>query len=267
MRRIGWDDGRVPTQLTVERHVAGLGSAMAAFIRYADRAGLEAAVPTCPDWTLRDLVAHQGMVHRWATALLRGLRAEDPEMWQREGRAQPDPLSWLGSGAAELILTIRRSPDDLRAPVFLNDAPGPRAFWARRQCHETTMHAVDAQAAALGRPPEAAEVGWIGEDLALDGLDELLTGFLTRRRERLRTDQESTLLLAPAGAGSWWQLSLGPHPVRTTRHAGTLPAELADRADWMLTGPPVELYLRLWNRGSPVLPEVDWPHAAAVTWR
>ena len=35
------------------------------------------------------------------------------------------------------------APVDLEAFVFLNDAPAPRQFWARRQCHETTIHAVD----------------------------------------------------------------------------------------------------------------------------
>lgn len=34
-------------------------------------ADLEAAVPTCPGWTVRDLVRHQGEVHRWAPVWLR----------------------------------------------------------------------------------------------------------------------------------------------------------------------------------------------------
>ena len=32
----------------------------------ADEAGLEAPVPTCPGWTVNDLVLHMGEVHRWA---------------------------------------------------------------------------------------------------------------------------------------------------------------------------------------------------------
>ena len=41
----------------------------------AEDAGLESVVPTCPGWTVADLVAHQGMVHRWAAANLRNEEA------------------------------------------------------------------------------------------------------------------------------------------------------------------------------------------------
>lgn len=48
-------------------HVRSLrheGEPLAATVAGAD---LDAAVPTCPQWVLRDLVRHVGMVHRWAT--------------------------------------------------------------------------------------------------------------------------------------------------------------------------------------------------------
>lgn len=38
----------------------------------ATSSGLDSAVPTCPGWTVRDLVVHQGGVHRWATDVLAG---------------------------------------------------------------------------------------------------------------------------------------------------------------------------------------------------
>ena len=62
----------MPTQLAPAAHLEGFRSAMVAFVRYADRAGLQASVPTTPDWTVRQLIAHQGMVHRWAAAILKG---------------------------------------------------------------------------------------------------------------------------------------------------------------------------------------------------
>ena len=48
----------------------------------ARAAGVDAPVPSCPAWDVRALLAHQTMVHRWATAHVRG---EDPEA----GRANP----------------------------------------------------------------------------------------------------------------------------------------------------------------------------------
>jgi uncharacterized protein (TIGR03083 family) len=252
----------VPTRLDLTRHLDGLHEAVTALVAYAGRAGLEAAVPTCPDWSVLDLVAHQGMVHRWAGALVRGERPADDAVaaYEQAGRRSVDPLGWLADGATELARGILAAPDDLSAPVFLKDAPPPRRFWARRQCHETTMHAVDALAACLGRPPEAGEV-WIDPELAGDGIDELLGGFLTRPRARLRCDDEALLVVRPDDLPDWWEVALGPRPALTSRHA--VRDEPPADPDWELTGGAVELYLRLWNRTHP--PE-EWRHLTAVTW-
>jgi uncharacterized protein (TIGR03083 family) len=252
----------VPTQLDLTRHLDGLHEAVTAFVTYAGRAGLEAAVPTCPDWTVRDLVAHQGMVHRWAGALVRGEKPTDAEVsaFEDAGRESADPLRWLAEGAAELARAISDAPDDFATFVFLNDAPPGRRFWARRQCHETTMHAIDALGASLGRAPEPDEV-WLDAELAGDGIDELLGGFLTRPRSPLRCEDESLLVVRPVDLPNWWEVSLGPRPAVTTRRTPSDPP--ADDPDWELTGGAVELFLRLWNRTHP--PE-DWQPLTAVTW-
>ncbi len=264
MRRATCHARQVPTELPLARHLDGLRAAMVAFVRYADRAGLAARVPTCPEWSVRELVAHQGMVHRWAAALVRGERDVDPDAFEAAGLAETDPLEWLRDGAVELAEALTRAPADLRTLVFLNDAPSPREFWARRQCHETTVHAVDALAAALGRYPTAEET-WIGTDLAADGIDELLGGFITRPRSRLRCEEEAVLVVDPDDVADWWQVELGPRPAVTTRHRGE-----AQEGDWELDGSAVHLYLALWNRTwSPGLDadlESDWRERAAVTW-
>lgn len=54
-------------QRTVAEHLAGLRVAVDALARHATEAGPDADVPTCPRWTVRKVVAHQGMVHRWGT--------------------------------------------------------------------------------------------------------------------------------------------------------------------------------------------------------
>ena len=249
----------MPTQLTTTQHLAGLSEAIRAFVAYADRAGLEAPVPTCPDWTVLDLVAHQGMVHRWAAALVHGERPTDEEVAAHEasGRDSADPLAWLSAGASALADAVTHAPEDLEALVFLNDAPPARGFWARRQCHETTMHAVDALAASLGRAPRPDEV-WVDPVLAGDGIDELLGGFLTRPRSRLRCDSDAVLVVSPDDLPDWWEVSMGPRPASTTRRTGDVP-----EADWELTGTAVELYLRLWNRTDP--PQ-EWRRLTSVTW-
>ena len=70
--------------------------------------------------------------------------------------------------------------------TFLKDAPPARAFWARRQCHETTVHALDALSALEARPLTADDV-WLTDALAADGVDELLVGFWQRRTKGPRS--------------------------------------------------------------------------------
>lgn len=248
------------TTLTRGQHLEGFRAALVALARYADRAGERAAVPTTPDWTVRKLVVHQGMVHRWATALLR-LQQAEPERYEREGQSAPDLLDWLRDGAVEVARAVAEAPDDVRAPVFLNDAPRPRDFWARRQCHETTIHAVDALSASLGRLPKAAET-WISDEIALDGIDELLCGFLTRERCRLRTQDPMTIAVRPEGAPGWL-VEVGPGPA--------VARAMADpRGDVHLEGSPVALYLTLWNRSDEISATDDfddlWRSVPGVSW-
>lgn len=251
-------------RLGVPRHLEGLRAAMIAFVRYADRAGLRAPVPTTPDWTVRRLVAHQGMVHRWASATIAG-RPATPDTWEQEGVDAADPLEWLADGAIELVSALVRASDDLVAPVFLHDAPPPREFWARRQCHETTIHAIDALAAHLGRLPRAVDADWIADEVALDGIDELLTGFVTRPRSRLRVPEPHRVVVRPDTGDRAWRVDVGPTPAVTTR----LGPDERPEADTVLAGSPVALYLTLWNRSDEVAPDGDWGSAwrgSGIVW-
>lgn len=254
----------MPTTLSHADHLDGLREALLAFTRYADRAGLRAGVPTCPEWNVRQLIAHQGMVHRWAAGLLAG-HSTDTEALEREGRAAVDPVEWLRDGAIDLAGALTRAPETVAAPVFLKDAPPPRAFWARRQCHETTIHAVDAMAAALGSPPDPAQT-WVTTELALDGIDELLCGFLPRSKSTLRSVDPVAFAIRPDEGDRAWLVRVTEEPAETTVLARS-DAEL-DAADVQVTGPVVDLYLRLWNRAP--LADDDglelWREKSRVVW-
>ena len=67
----------MPTLLSLDDHLEALVRRGAALGEAAAAAGLEAKVPTCPAWDVTDLLLHQGMVHRWAAANLRGERDHD----------------------------------------------------------------------------------------------------------------------------------------------------------------------------------------------
>ena len=251
----------MPTTLDLASHLDALREASASLLERSRAVRLGTRVPTCPSWTSAHLVAHQTHFHRWATAHLRGTDPGAVPSQTRIRREQPDLLGHFAAGAAELERAVAEADDDLDALVFLLDAPAPRHFWTRRQAHETTVHAVDALAAVLRRTPTAAETG-VPTDLAVDGIDELLCGFLPRTRSRLRSDEPFSLLLAPEDADRAWRVEVGTGPPRTSTGPGS--AALSD-ADAVLHGSATQLYLGLWNRGDEVVAE-GRPGALA-TWR
>ncbi len=252
--------------MSLDEHLSALETAGTRLVALAVDAGMDAPVPTCPAWTVHDLLAHQAMVHRWATANVRG---EDPERVpnQTEIRSTVADLpAFYIEGHAALTDALRKAPPDLVAMTFLKDAPPPREFWARRQAHETTIHMVDAMAAALGRLPTADETG-IGRFLAADGIDELLRGFFTRGRSKLYDGAEYTAVVEPTDDDRRWILHVAER--MTIEPPGS--RSDADAAA-TITGTAAGLYLALWNRGDQVSASgrsdllARWSAAQRVTW-
>jgi uncharacterized protein (TIGR03083 family) len=233
---------RIPSLLTFEKYGAGIGSAATVLRANATSARMDAPVPTCPGWSVTDLVAHEGMVHRWAADTLRGVRS-DPADHEAAGQASADLLQWFDDGATELLDVLSKTPEGWDGWFFLPTATRPREGWARRQCHETTIHAVDAMAARLGRPPTSDEV-WFDKALAVDGIDELLTGFVPRESSPLRSPQPVTIELCAEDVEATWTVTVADGPPSVARGAAAAGADTVWRASAR------DLYLALWNRGG-----------------
>jgi uncharacterized protein (TIGR03083 family) len=232
----------MPTLLSLDDHLGALVRSGATLREAAAAAGLEAKVPTCPAWDVTKLLIHQGMVHRWAAANLRGERDHDTAASQAEGKAAASLLDWYSQGLADLVDTLRATAEDAKAMVFLRDAPPPRRFWARRQAHETTIHSVDAISARCQRWPTASDVD-IDPVLAADGIDELLMGFITRGKGRLHAEEPYTVLIRTDDTGHTWTLRISDGPIVTT------PGGI-ERPEAVFAGTAVQLYLSLWNRAD-----------------
>lgn len=220
----------------------------------AVRAGLDAGVPACPGWQVRDLVQHTGQVHRWATSYVTTGRTTPPN--EHDSPAEPpavddELLPWFAQGHAALLDALRDATDALECWAFL-PAPSPRAFWARRQAHETAVHRADAELAAGGDPTYDGA-------FAADGIDELLFGFFARPRGRLLADPAVRLGLRDVDTGDAWTMTIGPEGRSATRDA-------AD-ADCVVSGPASELYLLLWNRRDASRCRVEGTADVLQLWR
>ncbi|MGQ5576688.1 maleylpyruvate isomerase family mycothiol-dependent enzyme [Streptomyces sp. ECR3.8] len=218
----------------------------------AEQAGPGAPVPACPDWRVRDLLRHTGVVHRWATGFVADACPTPRPMEEHPDLDGTELLAWYRAGHRALLDTLREAKPDVECWTFLPGAESGLGFWARRQAHETAVHRWDAQAARGGDPTPVAT------DFAVDGVDELLRGFHARRKSRVRTPEPRVLRIRATDADAVWTVRLSQEPPVTARDA-------AGDAECEVSGPAAELYVSLWNR-LPV-PEVTGDHALAELWR
>jgi uncharacterized protein (TIGR03083 family) len=230
-----------PGTMGVSEHVEAIRAAGGRLLDSAEAAGLGATVPSCPGWTIRELVRHQGGVHRWATSIVATPRRAvwDVDLDEVVGSwpADEELLDWFADGCTRLVEAIRRAPAGLACWTFLT-APSPLAMWARRQAHETTIHAVDAELAA-GRTPTTAP------SLAADGVDELLTCFVTRPGGSLRSPTPITFRVRCTDIAGDWCVRISNASVQVR------PGQPDDITDGEVAGQASDLYLTLWNRQSP----------------
>jgi uncharacterized protein (TIGR03083 family) len=253
----------------ITEHIACLRSDGELLASAAESVPLDTPVPSCPDWRVRDLLAHLGFVHRWATGYVAGARAEpvdkpgEPELL-RLAPGDDTLTAWFRDGHAALVAALSNASPDLRCWTFL-PAPSPLAFWARRQAHETAIHRIDVQQAA-GQNLDPFRSG-----LAADGVDELLTGFGARNPGGL-SDSPATLIVR-ATEGPAWSVVMGQEDSGVSRKA----AEPVPTGRYCaISGPAPALYLLLWNRdslaeGIDIRGDVDvlatWRDRVRVRWR
>ena len=126
-------------------------------------------VPTCPGWTLLQLLRHVGRGDRWAAQIIadRADASLDPRL-VRDGRPPadvPGGVRWLSESPRTLLAAVEAVGPDTEVSTFLG--PKAAAWWVRRRLHEATVHRADA-AIALGAPYE------LSAELAADGITEWL---------------------------------------------------------------------------------------------
>jgi uncharacterized protein (TIGR03083 family) len=241
--------------MEVSAHVDTLRADGTRLAEAAALAGPDAPVPSCPEWTVRQLLHHQGAVHRWAAAYVSSGLTEAGAVDFAEARgpepADADLIDWFRSGHATLVTALSDADPDLQCWSFL-PAPSPLAFWARRQAHETCIHRVDGELAA------GQGLGPIGPAFAADGIDELLVAFGSRRGGRSKGEGEgrgegekpAAIAFRCTDGDSGWDVRVGPGGVDAT----ALTTQSKDEGEVQLCtvrGRAADLYLTLWRRRGP----------------
>jgi uncharacterized protein (TIGR03083 family) len=211
----------------------------------AERAGLDAPVPPCAPWLVKDLLRHTGYIHRWAARHItecpdRVLDGPPETEILRGGAADPELLAWFGAGHAALVDTLAAADPALECAMFM-DAPSPLAFWARRQAHETAIHRADAESASGIRPEYAP-------DFAADGIDELIMGFGQRRKYRPSGEHEGELQVRTTDTGNAWHIGAEAGRIRARRGSAASAADSPGPEECTVSGPASGVYLFLWNR-------------------
>ena len=249
--------------IEIDGHLDALTDANVRLAAAAGRAGLDAPVASCPEWDVRQLVAHTGGVQRWATAVVRDRRVEPMASEEQASHftapRDAELLAWFADGAGQLVEVLSTAPRDLECFTFL-EAPSPLAFWCRRQAHEAAVHCADAEMAALTPPVFDAR-------FAADGVDELVDGFFSRPRRAPLVDEPFTIELRARDLGRSWPLVVGTHQISRAPDG---------RLDCVVEATASDLYLWAWNRrreGDSVVVSGDaslahlWHESLIVRWR
>ncbi|OBK72002.1 maleylpyruvate isomerase family mycothiol-dependent enzyme [Mycobacterium sp. 1274761.0] len=214
-------------------------AAFGELIRAADP---DTPVPTCPEWTLKQLFRHVGRGNRWAAQIVADRRSDplDPREVP-DGKPPEDreaAVDWLNAGARLIVDSVDAVGADTSVWTFI----GPRRadWWIRRRVHETTVHRADA-AIALGADFRLAP------EVAADGIDEWLERIVVQSSRDSSPLAEGQALHLHATDGDLGEA--GEWSIAGTADGITFSHEHG-KGDAALRGPATDLLLAVVRRRS-----------------
>jgi uncharacterized protein (TIGR03083 family) len=216
-------------------HIEAVEQQTGAFTKALMRADAEARVPTCPDWTVRDLAKHVGgVLGFWSHVLAEGNGRPKPQFDDEPG---PAVGLWVVQIAGLLVAELKAASADTEVYTW-NPKDHTAGFVARRMAHETAVHRFDAQT-ALGSPQPIEPPA-----LAADGIEEIFV--MVDAWPGSGRGNGETLHLHSA-EGNEWLIAMNPDGLDVRReHA---------KGDMALRGAVSDLELVLYSR--PPIGEVE----------
>ena len=198
------------------------------------RGDLDAPVPTCGDWAIRDLVAHMGWVHGLVGEYVTRRAVKPLTREEMPNPPSDDSVTDFAAACLERLVDglAGVEPD---TPVWNWSPRQDAAFYFRRMLHETSVHRWDAEN-SLG---DAAAVD--GEQ-GRDGVDEFFDFVLPNAQARKRRElpRGSIHLHRTDGEGEWL--------VRGAEDGEIVTRRVHAKGDAAVRGTGGELFLAMWNR-------------------
>jgi uncharacterized protein (TIGR03083 family) len=210
--------------------IAALDRDSAAFVDACEVAGLTTPVPSCPGWTVADLLWHLTEVHDfWRTIVAD--RLSDWKSYDQPSRPVDEGLAGMyRHGRIDLVSTLASA--DPETQVWTWAADRSTGFVIRRMAQETAVHLWDAtEAAGMVNPLEAT--------LASDGIDEFLSHFTSDAAERAAAVAGSVHIHCADVPGEW--------TIRETDGGFTVAREHS-KGDCAIRGAASDILLALWRR-------------------
>jgi uncharacterized protein (TIGR03083 family) len=225
--------------------LAALRAEGAAFLAAVSEPGVvSASVPSCPNWTVGDLVRHLGALYHRVRMNAGSAGVDDnwgpvvvPDA--APGAGDEGVAPWFADELSQVSAFLEELDPDL--PTW-NWAPQARvaAFWHRRMAHETALHRWDAQLAT--RLPEPLE-----SKLAGDTVAEALDTFLAAGRRRSPEDVSGLAHLTATDLGQEWYVRLRGAGIALL-DTDTLLDDDAHPARAAASGTASDIALALWGR-------------------
>lgn len=216
----------------------------------------DAVIPSCPDWTVDDLLWHLAEV-QWFWGTVARDRLDTPGAAKASTPDRPADHAGLvdlaGRATQHLLDWLDGLDDDEH--VWSWNGAGTGAWVRRRQAHEATIHAVDADLVTGGRPT-------LDPDVATDGVDEVLGelfGFTPAWAEFVA--DERSLVVVASDTGRAWDVDLGrvvgtsptsgkDHDLPSVRRRDRDPTDAIGPGVTTVGGPAADLDLWLWSRAG-----------------
>src|SRR4051812_38843289 len=167
--------------------------------RFADAVGdLDAPVPPCPGWTVREAVRHLGAVYWHKIMCMRLQRQPEEGEWTTDPAKGQDIVGWFREAHQALRTELTSRDPASHSPTWW-PPDQTVGFWYRRMALEVAVHRTDVESAYGAITP-------IDADIALDGIDEVLRRMLAGP-DPLPGDGPTVDV---AAGGQSWRLTLLP---------------------------------------------------------